>query len=323
MLRVQLGALQELLEQQRQFTNYFFDHLDLNQVEEALQQCLECKGLLVLTGIGKSGIIAEKIAMTLMSTGSRSIYLPAANLLHGDIGGISQDDIVLMFSKSGETEELLDLLPHMRRKGCRVIAMVSDSKSRLAECATSIVCLPVEKELCTFDLAPTTSTAVQLLFGDLLAIGLMKEKGFSLEEYADNHPAGSIGKQITFTVRDLMKQQDELPTCKPEDKLMDVIVELSNKRCGCLMVLGEDQSLLGIFTDGDLRRGLQEEGAKVIERTMAELMTKEPVTVKPADLAYEAVKQMQSKRYVMVAPVVEHNRVIGLIRMHDIIHQGI
>ncbi|MBS0629885.1 MAG: KpsF/GutQ family sugar-phosphate isomerase [Verrucomicrobia bacterium] len=316
-------VLQSLAEQQRQFVNFFFDNLDLEQIEKAVQACLECQGLIVLTGVGKSGIIAEKIAMTLTSTGSRALYLPAANFLHGDIGAVTSQDLIFMLSKSGETQELLELIPHVRRKKCKIVTVVSDQESRLSKKGDLSIYLPVEKELCSFDIAPTTSTSVQLLFGDLLAMALMREKGFTLEQFAENHPAGSIGKKITLFVSDLMKIGNELPLCKPEDRLVDVIVELSNKRCGCLLVTSPDQSFLGIFTDGDLRRALQAHGTLVLERKMGDLMTKSAITVEPDDLAYQALQKMQSERFVMIAPVIENNKVVGLIRMHDIIHKGI
>jgi len=315
--------LQNLVDQQRQFVNYFFDNLDLQQVEKIVDACLQCQGLIIFTGVGKSGIIAEKTATSLTSTGSRAIYVPAANFLHGDIGVVTSQDLIFMLSKSGETEELLDLIPHIRRKNSTIITAVSEEQSRLANEGDISIYLPVEKELCTFDLAPTTSTSVQLLFGDLLAMSLMREKGFALEQFAENHPAGAIGMKIALYVSDLMKVGDQLPLCRAEDRLVDVIVELSNKRHGCLLITGEDQTLLGIFTDGDLRRALQTEGASVMEKKMQDLMTKSAITVQPDDLAHEALKKMQAERFVLVAPVLENQKIVGLIRMHDIVHKGI
>jgi len=315
-------SLRDLFDQQRQYVDYFFENLHLPQAEKAVEMCLACKGLLVFTGVGKSGIIAEKIAMTLISVGTRALFLPTLNFLHGDIGVVGENDLIVMLSKSGETSELLDLLPYIRENKSQTLALVSEGESRLAKMADLAVELPVEKELCPFDLAPTTSTTVQLLFGDLLAIALMREKGFSLEEYARNHPSGSIGKKITQTVADLMKKGDDLPLCHPEDRLVDILVELTNKKCGCLLVV-ENGDLCGIFTDGDLRRALQEKQTDVMEKTMGELMCKNPIIVSPQDLAHTAMQTMQEKRYVMMAPVTEGNRVVGLIHMHDIIHQGL
>lgn len=323
MERTATSVLQDLFEKQRQYSNYYFDHLDLLQSEKALQACLDCKGLLIFTGIGKSGIVAEKIAMTLVSVGTRALFLPATNFLHGDIGAIGKEDLVIMLSKSGETQELLTLVPHIRKKQSRILALVSDEESKLARYADLYVHLPVEKELCPFDLAPTTSTAVQLFFGDSLAMALMRKKNIRLEQYASNHPSGSIGKKSTLIVEDLMRKEKDIPLCKPSDRLIDVIVELSNKKCGCLLIVSEDQELHGIFTDGDLRRALQTHGAKVMESSLESLMTPNPISVTFDELAKEAKKKMQKERYVMAAPVIQNKKVVGIIRMHDIIREGI
>jgi arabinose-5-phosphate isomerase len=318
------SSLQLLFEEQRRLIESFYDNLDIAAAEQCFAACQNCMGMIILTGVGKSGIIAEKIAMTLVSTGTRALYLPAMNFLHGDIGIISAEDLVLMFSKSGESEELLDLLPHIRRKGAKTVALVSNPESRLALRTDLSLCLPVEKELCPFDLAPTTSTEVQLLFGDVLAMALMQESGFGVDEYALNHPSGLIGRKISTRVRDLMKQGEEIPLCFPSDRLVDVIVELSNKKCGCLLICSPKGELLGIFTDGDLRRALQTNGAAVLEKKMEQLMTKDPLHIEAETLAIQALELMESdpKRIVTVLPVVEEGRVIGILRMHDIIQAG-
>lgn len=316
-------ALQDLFEQERQLVNHFFDHLDFSQVEKALDICLACKGLLVFVGVGKSGIIAEKIATTLASTGTRALSLSATNLLHGDMGIIEKEDLIVILSKSGETEELLALLPHFRQKENTILAITSNQNSRLALSADYSVELPVEKELCPFDLAPTISTTAQLLFGDVLAIALMREKGIGLKQYGENHPSGAIGKKANLLVEDLMKKGEEIPFCSPEDRLVDVIVDLSDKKCGCLVIVSKEKQLLGIFTDGDLRRALQSEGAQVMDKSMKELMNPNPISLPPKILAYTALKKMQEKHYVMMAPVIQEDKIIGLIRMHDIIHEGI
>lgn len=323
MYQLESLRLRDLLTAQREALDFFFDEVDLESIEKIVEICLKSRGLIVLTGVGKSGIIAEKIAATLMSTGTRSLYLPAANFLHGDIGGIGSDDVVIMLSKSGKTQELLEIIPHLKKKGASLVAVVSEVGSGIATAVDQVVELPLLKELCPFDLAPTTSTAVQLLFGDLLAMSLMQEKGFTLDSYADNHPGGAIGRKITMTVRDLMKSGEDLPLCKKGDRLMDVIVELSNKRCGCLLIVKEEMGLEGVFTDGDLRRALQTEGPQALEKTMEELCTKDPIALSPDLIAHKALQLMQEKRLITVAPVIENQRVIGLIRMHDIVHEEI
>lgn len=317
--------IKEIFQEQKQCINHFFEQVSLNQIENFFQACQSCNGLLILTGVGKSGIIAEKIALTLASTGSRAVYLTPLNFLHGDIGIIRPQDHVIMLSKSGETEELLDLIPHIKRKGAKIFAVTSKMQSRLESVADLTLHLPVLKELCPFDLAPTTSTSVQLLFGDLLVAALMKAKNFSLDEYAQNHPSGSIGKKMTVYVKDLMLKESHLPLCAPSNSVVDILVDLSDKRCGCMLIADTDRRLIGIFTDGDLRRALQREGPKILDKKMAELMTRNPISVSPDLLAHEAVKIMQRdpNRYVLVAPVTDSGRVVGIIRMHDIIQAGI
>ncbi|HSX03850.1 MAG TPA: KpsF/GutQ family sugar-phosphate isomerase [Rhabdochlamydiaceae bacterium] len=324
-----LGNTMEIIEglfsNQKQYVNHFFDNLDLKAAHLFFQACLKCPGSLIFTGVGKSGIIAEKIALTLVSTGTRAHFLSPTNFLHGDIAMVSSEDTVVMLSKSGEAEELLNIFPFFKRRGAQILTLVSNPSSRLAKMADVTMFLPVEKELCPFDLAPTTSAAVQLLFGDLLVAALMQTKGFSLDEYIHNHPSGSIGKKMTLKVKDLMLSGEDIPLCSPEQKLVEVLVDLSNKKCGCLLVTDSQNKLLGIFTDGDLRRGLQCEGALFLEKKMEDLMTKTPITVTPNVLAWDAAKIMQDpRRWVMVAPVIgEEGRIVGIIRMHDIIQAGI
>lgn len=317
--------MQELFEEQRRYLTHFFDKIDQGRAEAFFDACLKCSGLIVLTGVGKSGIIAEKIATTLISTGTKALYLPPTNFLHGDLGIVTEKDLLILMSKSGETEELLNLVPFARRRKAHILSIVSNPNSRLyRECDLSIS-LPVERELCPFDLAPTTSTAVQLLFGDALAVALMRAKEFSLNEYASNHPSGSIGKKITLRVEDIMMQGEQLPLCSPDDRLVDMLVELSNKKCGCLVVVDEKKHLKGIFTDGDLRRALQNHGSSVLEKKIGALMTASAICIPRNILAWEAMQVMQKdpKRWVMVVPVLDDKQVVGVVRMHDIVQAGL
>lgn len=322
MLDIELSSLAKLISVQRQALNFYFDQVDLEAVNRIIDCCYKTKGLTVLTGVGKSGIIAEKISATLVSTGTRSIFLPSSNFLHGDIGAITSEDLVVFLSKSGRTQELLKIIPHLKKKGTQVVAVVSEARSRLSEVVDDVVELPVLKELCSFDLVPTISTTIQLLFGDLLAIELMHKKKFSIEEYATNHPAGTIGRKITFTVEDFMKTENELPICKKKDILLEVLVELSNKCCGCLLIVDDQMCLEGIFTDGDLRRLLHQEGAEALEKSMELLATRDPIVLSPKTSVHAAFQIMQANRLVTVAPVIEsNNRLVGLIRMHDLINE--
>lgn len=317
--------MRSLVEKQRRYLNAFFDCLDLDEVQRACQLCLETTGLLLFTGVGKSGMIAEKIAMTLVSTGTRALYLPPTNLLHGDLGIVSEQDLLILLSKSGHTEELLQLLPHVKRRGARTLALVSHRQSPLARACDVYVHLPVERELCPFDLAPTTSTVVQLLFGDLLAVALMQTKGLSLAEYAKVHPAGSLGKKMTLTVKELMLTGDQIPFCRDQDRIGDVLTQLSDKCCGAMLVVDGEKRLVGIFTDGDLRRALQKQGDRVLQRSAKDLMNASPLSVTQDQLAFDAMKGMQKDptRWVSVVPVMHEGQVVGILRMHDIVQAGV
>ncbi|HEY2810638.1 MAG TPA: KpsF/GutQ family sugar-phosphate isomerase [Rhabdochlamydiaceae bacterium] len=315
--------LSELLEKQHEQIEYYFQHFDKGEMEKLVDACLRTEGLIIFTGVGKSGIIAEKIAMTLVSTGTKALYLPPTNFLHGDIGILSEKDLLVFLSRSGETEELFHLIPFARKRNARLAALVSNRASRLAKICDISVCVPVEKELCPFDLAPTTSTAAQLLCGDLLAVALMRAKEFNLAAYVLNHPSGTIGKKMTLKVEDLMSK--EMPLAKPEEYLIDVLNEFSNKRRGALLITDEKCQLLGIFTDGDLRRSLQIHGSTVLNKPLKELMSPMPITIAKDALAWDALKLMQKdpKKFVMILPVVENGIAVGILRMHDIVQAGL
>lgn len=318
--------LKRLLQSEKQSIDYFFDHLDARKAEAIIDELHACQGVIILTGVGKSGLVAKKIAVTLISTGSRALYISPTNALHGDLGMVNSQDIFVMLSKSGESDELLHLVPFMRNKGAKIVAIVSNPKSRLAVASDEVLHLPLEKELCPFDLVPTVSTTIQMIFGDLLAVSLMSKKNFSLDQYALNHPAGKIGRSITLRVKDLMLSGENVPTCKGDDKLVDILVELSDKKCGCVLIVDEAQKLQGIFTDGDLRRALQSKGSEALDTPMQSLMTYSARWIAPDELAAKAVHLMESdqKRPITVLPVLEEGeKVVGLIKMHDIIQSGL
>lgn len=318
--------LRELFGLHRDYLNYFFDHVDVDACESVLQKLLNCTGTIFLSGVGKSALVAKKIAVTMVSTGTRALFLSATDAVHGDLGIVSDKDVFLFLSKSGESDELLNLIPYIRNKGAYLIGVVSAPNSRLAKACHLSVVLPLKKELCPFDLAPTTSAATQLIFGDVLTVALMRMKNFSLSEYAMNHPAGRIGKRISLKVRDLMITGAHLPACKPQSILVDILGELSSKGCGCLLVTDAEKQLQGIFTDGDLRRSLQKHGVKALEMTIQDLMTRKPRTIGPDVLAWDAMQRMeaQQNQAITTMPVIDQdNQVLGLIKMHDILQSGL
>lgn len=318
--------LSELFDRERASIDYFFDNIDREKMEELFEILRTRSGMIIVTGVGKSGLVAKKIAATMTSTNSRAIYLSPVDALHGDLGIVTDRDVFLFFSKSGESEELLNLVPSLRNKGVKLVAIVSNPMSRLAKACEFFLHLPVDRELCPYDMVPTISTTVQMIFGDVISIALMEQKKLSLEEYGMNHPAGRIGKRITLRVRDIMITGDQIPLSLPKVKLGNLLVELSNKRCGCMVVVDEERRLQGIFTDGDLRRALQKWNSQALEKSVEELMTKTPRKTTAETLAKKALIVMENSltNEVMVLPVVDdENRVVGLIKLHDIIQSGI
>jgi arabinose-5-phosphate isomerase len=318
--------LKQLLSDGKKHLEYFFENIDLNKADSILQILHECKGLIFLTGVGKSEVMAKKIAFTMTSTGTRAIFIPPTNALHGDIGLVSADDVFIAFSKSGESEELLNLVPFVRKRGAKLIAVVTTPNNRLSHACDMSMVLPLQRELCPFDLAPTISTQIQMIFGDLLTVGLMNLKKFSIEEYARNHPAGQIGRRAITKVKDLMLKGDALPTCKSTDRIVDILVELSKKRCGCVMIVDQSNHLQGVFTDGDLGRALNNFGSDALEKSIGDLMTLTPRCISPDSLARDAIIQMEadSKHPITVLAVVDESRVLlGVIKMHDILQAGI
>jgi len=314
-----------LLQEQRHYIDYFFDHIDISKIENIIKMLLECKGTLIISGVGKSGIIANKLAMTLLSTGTKAFYLPPVNALHGDIGIVSENDICILISKSGETKELIHLIPYIQKKGAKLICVVSNNNSKMARLADYNIVLPLQKELCPFNLAPTTSTVVQMIFGDVITVALMKNKCFSLVEYAKNHPAGTIGKKISLSVENIMLQGKQLPFCKRKEKIIDILTEISSKKCGTMIVIDENNFLEGIFTDGDLRRAIEKYGENFLNKKIENLMTVSPLCTTPETLAWDAMKQMEKdpKKLITSLPVIKDNKVVGLVRMHDIVQAGL
>lgn len=315
-----------LFQEQRSLIDHFFENIDLKKTTQILECFFSCTGTLIFTGVGKSGIIANKLAMTMLSTGTKALYLSSADALHGDMGLVSQDDIFICLSKSGETKELLDLVPYVRKKGAFIVALVSNPTSKLAKLVDLSINLPLKKELCPFNLAPTTSTTLQLIFGDILAVALMQKKAFSLDEYALNHPSGAIGKKLILKVADMMLQGSDLPLCSEDDLLVDVLEILSSKRCGVLLAVDKAGVLKGIFTDGDLRRAIEKDKKTFLEKTLKELMTKNFKWISSGELAIKALEKMEEdpKRLVTILPVLDQDRKVqGLIRMHDILQAGL
>lgn len=317
--------LLNLFKSQQKYLNYFFQNLDLSQTLAFTQTLLNSKGTVFFTGIGKSGFVAQKISQTLVSLGIRSGFLSPVDALHGDIGILTGKDILVLFSKSGNTEELLRLVPCARAKGVYLISVTSLEGNALMGVCDLNVFLPLERELCPFDLAPVTSTAIQMVFGDTVAIALMGARNLSRNEYAANHPAGRIGKSLIFKVKDVMKKQEELPICREGDLIMDQLVELTSKGCGCLLVIDDEFHLIGTFTDGDLRRTLKASGEGIFKLTVGEMCNRNPRTIGPDFMAVEAMQKMESPPSpVQFLPVInQQNILIGIVTLHGLVSAGL
>ncbi|KAJ8616064.1 hypothetical protein MRB53_035436 [Persea americana] len=317
--------LLSLFQSQQKYLNFFFQNLDLSQTLAFTQTLLNSSGTIFFSGVGKSGFVAQKISQTLVSLGIRSAFLSPVDALHGDIGILSPADLLVLFSKSGNTDELLRLVPCARAKGVFLIAVTSAKGSLLSGVCDMNVHLPLERELCPFDLAPVTSTAIQMVFGDTVAIAMMAARNLTKEEYAANHPAGKIGKSLIFKVKDVMRKQEELPICKEGDLIMDQLVELTSKGCGCLLVVDDDYHLIGTFTDGDLRRTLKASGEAIFKLTVGEMCNRNPRTIGSDAMAVEAMQKMESPPSpVQFLPVIDNdNVVIGIVTLHGLVSAGL
>ncbi len=297
------------------------DYVD-NDFAESVKTILECGGRLIITGIGKSAIIAQKIVATLNSTGTPAIFMHAADAIHGDLGIIQKNDVVMCLSKSGNTPEIKVLLPFIRNLGFgnKIIAVVSNIESYLAIHADLTIRATVEKEACPNNLAPTTSTTAQLVIGDALAVALLECRGFSTDDFAKYHPGGALGKKLYLRVSDLYKQND-VPKVNINDKLDKIIFEISSKRLGVTAVLDETEKIVGIITDGDLRRMIQR--TRTYETiTAKDIMTYSPKTIEENTLAIEAYELMKNNKITSLV-VVEDAKYLGIIHLHDILREGI
>ncbi len=297
--------------------------LNRDSIESALAILGECKGKIVVTGIGKSGVIGQKIAQTMTSTGTVSVFVHPSDALHGSLGVFASEDVAIALSNSGETSEINALLPALKNRGIKIVSIVGNTDSTLARESDVFLDASVDKEACPLNLAPTTSTTVALSIGDALAMTLMRSKGLTMEQFAENHPAGRLGKRLTLKVRDLMH---ESPDVTPESGWLEVVKALSKYALGAVNVVGADGSLIGIITDGDLRRSLEKTPSdKFNELTASDLMTGSPVTAGPEMLAFDALKLMEERSsQISVLPVVDENgRAAGLVRLHDIVKSGL
>ena len=291
----------------------------------AISLILECSGRTVITGMGKSGIIGRKMAATFASTGTPSFYLHPAEGIHGDLGMVTADDVVIALSNSGETGEILNILPSLRRIGAKIIAMVGNANSTLAKNADVVLDVGVEKEACPLGLAPTSSTTAALAYGDAIALALLQKRNFTASQFAVFHPGGSLGRKLLLTVGNIMHKGNENPLVSADTTVQEALFVITDKGLGAVSVVDAEGKMLGVLTDGDIRRGLSK-GVDFLQRSVADLMTKAPKYITADKLAAQALHLMESNqpKPITVLPVVDENMVvIGLLHMTDLVRQGV
>lgn len=287
----------------------------------ACELCLHCKGRVVVTGMGKSGHIGHKIAATLASTGTPSFFMHPAEASHGDLGMLTEQDVVLALSNSGSTSEVMTLLPLIKRLGVPLISLTGDPNSALALASNAHLCVSVKEEACPLNLAPTASTTAALAMGDALAIALLEARGFSHEDFAFSHPGGALGRKLLLKVDDIMHKDDALPRVRDDASVSEALLEMTAKRLGFTTVITDAGHLAGVFSDGDLRRAI-EQGAALTGRQISELMTPGGSTLPLGALAAEAVRVMQDKRINAIV-IVDGHTPVGVINMHDLLQAGV
>ena len=312
-LRMEAAAIEALI-----------PRIDENFVTAA-KLILETKGRLIVTGMGKPGHVGQKITATMLSTGTPAFFLHPAEGIHGDLGMVTQDDVVLAISNSGETSEIVNILPSIRRIGAKIIAMCGNAQSTLAQNADVVLDAAVEQEACPLGLAPTTSTTAELALGDALAVVIMSARKFTADDFAVFHPGGSLGRKLLMKVENVMHSEEANPVVTLEQSVKEALFVITEKGLGATSVVDGDGKLAGLITDGDIRRGL-EKGLDFLTHNVGDLMTKKPQTVTAEKLAAEALRIMEQHKPkpITVLPVVDgEGRSIGLVHLTDLLRQGI
>ncbi|MFQ3573559.1 MAG: KpsF/GutQ family sugar-phosphate isomerase [Thermodesulfovibrionales bacterium] len=299
----------------------------INRIDDSFISVVEtlfsCKGRVVITGMGKSGLVGKKIAATLASTGTPAFFLHPAEASHGDLGMVTSRDIVIALSNSGETREILDLIPFLRRFGLKLIALTGNPNSTLATSADINIDVSVRHEACEINLIPTSSTTAAMAMGDAIAVALLSKRGFKEQDFAFLHPGGTIGKKLFIKVKDLMHRGNEIPLVDPNSTMADVVLEISSKRLGMAVVTDGTLKILGIVTDGDVRRGIGKYGKDFFDMKAEEIMTQNPKTIDEEDLAVKALNIMEQFSITTLLIPDPNGHIKGVIHLHDILKQGI
>ncbi len=317
-LRIEAEAIYGLLERLNTSTVN-----TTSSFEKAVDIILNSKGRIVVTGMGKSGLIGKKIAATLASTGTPAFFMHPAEASHGDLGMVTSQDVVIAISNSGETEEVIKLIPFLKRFNVKLISITGNNGSTLAQQADVNLDVSVKEEACPLGIVPTASTTATLAMGDALAVALLIKRGFKEEDFALYHPGGSLGKRLFIRVRDLMHTGDALPVVGPDTLMTDAIMEISSKRLGATAVVDSNRKVIGIITDGDLRRGIQKYGKAFFDMKAGEVMTRNPKTISADELAAKALAIMEANSITSLIVPDHEGRIEGIIHIHDILKKGI
>jgi arabinose-5-phosphate isomerase len=317
-----IDIARKVLKTEAEAVNAMIDKLGSN-FEKAVEIIYQSKGRVVVTGMGKSGLVGKKIAATLASTGTPAFSLHPAEATHGDLGMVTSDDIIIAISNSGETEEIIELIPFLKRFNVHLISVTGNPESSLSKAADVTLDVSVKEEACPFGIVPTASTTATMAMGDALAVALLMRRGFKEQDFAFFHPGGKIGKKFFIKVKDIMYTGDKIPRVTIKTPMSKTVIEMSSKRLGHTIVFDDNNKVTGVITDGDLRRGIEKWSGKLFEMTAGEVMTKSPKTISEEELAAKALSIMEGNSITALVVTDKDGRVVGIIHLHDILRQGI
>lgn len=317
-----LDIAKKVLKTEAEAVSSLIDKLNSN-FEKAVEIIYKSNGRVVIIGMGKSGLVGRKIAATLASTGTPAFFLHPAEASHGDIGMVTSHDVIIAISNSGETEEILDLIPFLKRFNVNIVSITGNPNSTLSKAADVILDVSVKEEACPIGVVPTASTTAAMAMGDALAVALFLKRGYKEEDFAFFHPGGNIGKKFFIKVKDLMHKGNQLPLVSVDTPMSKTVIEMSSKRLGHAIVIKKDGTIVGVVTDGDVRRGLEKWEGRLFELTAEEIMTRNPRTISEEELAAKALSIMENHSITALIVPDSENKPRGIIHLHDILRKGI
>ncbi|MBI5848578.1 MAG: KpsF/GutQ family sugar-phosphate isomerase [Nitrospirae bacterium] len=317
-----IDIARKVLQTEADAVRSLIDRID-QSFEKAVGIILSSKGRVVVTGMGKSGLVGKKIAATLASTGTPSFFMHPAEASHGDLGMVTADDVIIAISNSGETDEILSIIPFLKRFNVGLISLTGNNDSTLAKAAEVNIDISVREEACPLGIVPTSSTTAALAMGDAIAVALLTKRGFQQDDFASFHPSGSLGKRLFIRVKDLMHAGDSLPFTSPDASITNAVIEISSKRLGITVVAEGNGAMRGIITDGDVRRGIEKWGKDFFDMKAGDVMTKNPRVISENELAAKALAVMEKLAITALVVTGDNSRIVGIIHLHDILKKGI